>query len=153
MVTQLQDVANTVAQEKISNQRLRNEEIRRQMANPWSEPKEPTTSGRQPLQDVTKGTPTLASTYSGLLSNYQGITGPSSNSGQTENNYNQKPYTGNPDPLGIPSWAPTVVGTGLSLANAGIAAPLGAAATSLMRGDRASAVGTLGGLFTNIATK
>ena len=153
MVTQLQDVSNTVAQEKISNQRLRNEEIRRQMANPWSEPKEPTTSGRQPLQDVTKGTPTLASTYSGLLSNYQGMTGTSSNSGQTANNYNQKPYTGNPNPLGIPSWAPTVVGTGLSLANAGIAAPLGAAATSLMRGDKASAVGTLGGLFTNQITK
>ena len=153
MVTQLQDVANTVAQEKISNQRLRNEEIRRQMANPWSEPKEPTTSGRQPLQDVTKGTPTLASTYAGLLSNYQGMTSTSSNSGQTGNNYNQKPYTGNPNPLGIPSWAPTVVGTGLSLANAGIAAPLGAAATSLMRGDKAGAVGTLGGLFTNIATK
>ena len=153
MVTQLQDVANTVAQDKISNQRLRNEEIRRQMANPWSEPKEPTTSGRQPLQDVTKGTPTLASTYSGLLSNYQGMTGTSSNSGQTENNYNQKPYTGNPNPLGIPSWGPAVVGTGLSLANAGIAAPLGAAATSLMRGDKAAAVGTLGGLFTNVATK
>ena len=153
MVTQLQDVSNTVAQEKISNQRLRNEEIRRQMANPWSEPKEPTTSGRQPLQDVTKGTPTLASTYSGLLSNYQGITGPSSNSGQTENNYNQKPYTGNPNPLSIPSWGPTVVGTGLSLANAGIAAPIGAAATSLMRGDKAGAVGTLGGLFTNQITE
>ena len=153
MVTQLQDVANTVAQEKISNQRLRNEEIRRQMANPWSEPKEPTTSGRQPLQDVTKGTPTLASTYSGLLNNYHSLTGTSGNSGQTKNNYNQKPYTGNPNPLGIPGWAPTVVGTGLSLANAGIAAPLGSAATSLMRGDKASAVGTLGGLFTNIATK
>jgi hypothetical protein len=152
MVTQLQDVANTVAQDKISNQRLRNEEIRRQMANPWSEPKEPTTSGTQPLQDVTKGTPTLASTYSGLLSNYQVITGPSSNSGQTENNYNQKPYTGNPNPLSIPGWAPTVVGTGLSLANAGIVAPLGAAATSLMRGDKAGAVSTLSGLFTNEIT-
>ena len=153
MVTQLQDVANTVAQEKISNQRLRNEEIRRQMANPWSEPKEPSTSGRQPLQDVTKGTPTLASTYAGLLSNYQGITGPSSNSGQTENNYNQKPYTGNPNPLSIPSWAPTVVGTGLGLAGAGIGAPLGAAATSLMRGDKASAVSVLSGLVTNQITK
>ena len=153
MVTQLQDVSNTVAQEKISNQRLRNEEIRRQMANPWSEPKEPTTSGRQPLQDVTKGTPTLASTYSGLLSNYQGMTGTSSNSGQTGNNYNQKPYTGNPNPLGIPSWAPMAVGTGLNIADAGIAAPLGAAATSLMRGDRAGAVGTLAGLFINDITE
>ena len=56
MVTQLQDVANTVAQEKISNQRLRNEEIRRQMANPWSEPTQPTTSGTQPRQSVTNRT-------------------------------------------------------------------------------------------------
>lgn len=153
MVTQLQDVSNTVAQEKISNQRLRNEEIRRQMANPWSGPKEPTTSGTQPLQDVTKGTPTLASTYSGLLSNYQGMTGTSSNSGQTENNYNQTQYSGNPNPLGIPSWAPMAVGTGLNIADAGIAAPLGAAATSLMRGDRAGAAGTLAGLFTNVITE
>ena len=153
MVTQLQDVSNTVAQEKISNQRLRNEEIRRQMANPWSEPKEPTTSGTQPLQDVTKGTPTLASTYSGLLNNYHSLTGTSNNSGQTKNNYNQTQYSGNPNPLGIPSWGPMAVGTGLSLANAGIAAPIGAAATSLMRGDRAGAAGTLAGLFTNIATK
>ena len=144
MVTQLQDVSNTVAQEKISNQRLRNEEIRRQMANPWSEPKEPTTSGRQPLQDVTKGTPTLASTYSGLLNNYQSMYG---NSGRTEGGYNQNTTGqtssgnttfGNPGITGsIPSWAPTVVGTGLSLAGAGIAAPIGAAATSLMRGDPA----------------
>ena len=155
MVTQLQDVANTVAQEKISNQRLRNEEIRRQMANPWSEPTKPTTSGTQPLQNIFNNNgyaPTLASTYAGLLSNYQGITGPSSNSGQTENNYNQKPYTGNPNPLSIPGWAPTVVGTGLSLANADIAAPLGAAATSLLRGDKANAVSTLSGLFTNEIT-
>ena len=152
MVTQLQDVSNTVAQEKISNQRLRNEEIRRQMANPWSEPKEPTTSGIQPLQDVTKGTPTLASTYSGLLNNYRGMTGTSSNSGQTENNYNQSPYTGNPNPLGIPSWGPMAVGTGLNIAGAGIVAPLGAAATSLMRGDKADAVSILSGLFTNEIT-
>ena len=166
MVTQLQDVSNTVAQEKISNQRLRNEEIRRQMANPWSEPKEPTTSGRQPLQDIFSNNgyaPTLASTYSGLLSNYQGMTGTSSNSGRTEGVYNQNTTGqtssgnttfGSPGITGrMPSWGPTVVGTGLSLAGAGIAAPIGAAATSLMRGDKAGAVGTLGGLFTNIATK
>ena len=166
MVTQLQDVSNTVAQEKISNQRLRNEEIRRQMANPWSEPKEPTqpsTSGRQPLQDVTKGTHTLASTYAGLLSNYQGMTGTSSNSGRTEGGYNQNTTGqtssgnttfGSPGITGsIPGWAPTVVGTGLGLAGAGIAAPLGAAATQLMSGNRAGAASTLGSLFTNVATK
>ena len=150
MVTQLQDVANTVAQEKISNQRLRNEEIRRQMANPWSEPIEtPTTStGIQPLQNAAASGNTLASTYSSLLNNYnsyQNITGQTSSGNTT---FGSPGITDS-----IPSWAPTVVGTGLSLAGAGIAAPIGAAATSLMRGDRAGAVGTLGGLFTNIATE
>ena len=152
MVTQLQDVSNTVAQEKISNQRLRNEEIRRQMANPWTAPQETTsTQGTQPLQNVTKGTPTLASTYSGLLKNYQNIT--SSNSGRTEGNSFDRSYSGNPNPLGIPSWAPMAVGTGLNIAGAGIGAPIGAAFTSLARGDRAGAAGTLAGLFTNVITE
>ena len=150
MVTQLQDVSNTVAQEKISNQRLRNEEIRRQMANPWSEPIETTTTstGIQPLQNAAASGNTLASTYSSLLNNYnsyQNTTGQTSSGNTT---FGSPGITGS-----MPGWAPTVVGTGLSLANAGIAAPLGAAATSLMRGDKAGAVGTLGGLFTNIATK
>lgn len=150
MVTQLQDVSNMVAQDKISNQRLRNEEIRRQMANPWSEPIEtPTTStGIQPLQNAAASGNTLASTYSSLLNNYnsyQNTTGQTSSDNTT---FGSPGITGS-----IPSWGPSVVGTGLSLAGAGIAAPIGAAATSLMRGDRAGAVGTLGGLFTNVATK
>ena len=150
MVTQLQDVANTVAQEKISNQRLRNEEIRRQMANPWSEPIEtPTTStGIQPLQNAAASGNTLASTYSSLLNNYnsyQNTTGQTSSGNTT---------FGNPGIIGsMPGWAPTVVGTGLGLAGAGIAAPLGAAATQLMSGNRAGAASTLGSLFTNVATK
>ena len=150
MVTQLQDVSNTVAQEKISNQRLRNEEIRRQMANPWSEPVEtPTTStGTQPLQNAAASGNTLASTYSNLLNNYnsyQNTTGQTSSGNTT---------FGNPGITGrMPGWAPTVVGTGLSLAGAGIAAPLGAAATQLMSGNRAGAASTLGSLFTNVATK
>ena len=150
MVTQLQDVANTVAKEKISNQRLRNEEIRRQMANPWSEPIEtPTTStGIQPLQNAAASGNTLASTYSSLLNNYnsyQNTTGQTSSGNTT---FGSPGITGN-----IPSWAPMAVGTGLSLAGAGIAAPIGAAATSLMRGDRAGAAGTLAGLFTNVITE
>ena len=150
MVTQLQDVANTVAQDKISNQRLRNEEIRRQMANPWSEPIEtPTTStGIQPLQNAAASGNTLASTYSSLLNNYnsyQNATGQTSSGNTT---------FGNPGITGsIPSWGPTAVGTGLSMAGAGIAAPIGAASMSLMRGDRASAVGILGGLVTNEITE
>ncbi len=149
MVTQLQDVANTVAQEKISNQRLRNEEIRRQMANPWSEPIEtPTTStGIQPLQNAAASGNTLASTYSSLLNNYnsyQNTTGQTSSGNTT---------FGNPGITGrMPGWAPTVVGTGLSMAGAGIAAPIGAASMSLMRGDKAGAVSILSGLFTNEIT-
>ena len=154
MVTQLQDVSNTVAQEKISNQRLRNEEIRRQMANPWTAPQETTsTQGTQPLQNVTKGTPTLASTYSGLLNNYRSLTGTSGNSSRTEGNRFDGSYSGNPNPWGIPSWGPWAVGTGLNFAGAGIGAPIGAAFTSLMRGDRAGAAGTLAGLFTNVITE
>lgn len=152
MVTQLQDVANNVAQDKISNQRLRNEEIRRQMANPWTEPTSiSSTQGTQPLQNVTSGTPTLVSTYSGLLKNYQNIT--SSNTSRTEGNSFDGSYAGNPNPFNIPSWAPMAVGTALNFADAGIGAPLGAAATSLMRGDRAGAVGTLAGLVTNDITE
>ena len=149
MVTQLQDVSNTVAQEKISNQRLRNEEIRRQMANPWSEPIEtPTTStGIQPLQNAAASGNTLASTYSSLLNNYNSYR---NTTGQTSSG---NTTFGNPGITGrMPGWAPTVVGTGLSLAGAGIAAPIGVAATQLMRGDRAGAVGTLGGLFINEIT-
>jgi len=150
MVTQLQDVANNVAQDKISNQRLRNEEIRRQMANPWSEPVEtPTTStGSQPLQNAATSGNTLASTYSELLNNYnsyQNTTGQTSSGNTT---------FGNPGITGsMPGSAPTVVGTGLSLAGAGIAAPIGAASMQLMSGNRAGAVGTLAGLFANDITK
>ena len=148
MVTQLQDVANTVAQEKISNQRLRNEEIRRQMANPWSEPKEPTTSGIQPLQNAAASGNTLASTYSSLLNNYnlyQNTTGQTSSGNTT---FGSPGITGR-----MPGGASTVVGTGLSLAGAGIAAPIGAASIQLMSGNRAGAASTLGSLFTNVATK
>ena len=36
MITQLEDISNKVAQTKISSDRLRNEEIRRRMADPWA---------------------------------------------------------------------------------------------------------------------
>ena len=153
MVTQLQDVANTVAQEKISNQRLRNEAIRKQMANPWSAPTEstqPTTNGTQPRQDVTSGTPTLASTYSGLLNNFQSTLG---NAGRTEGGFNQPEYKGNRNPMNIPGWMPSVVGAAGSILGNGMYGGIGSAATSLMRGDTAGAAGTLGNLFTNAVTK
>lgn len=120
------------------------------MANPWSEPIEtPTTStGIQPLQNAAASGNTLVSTYSNLLNNYnsyQNTTGQTSSGNTT---FGSPGITGS-----IPSWAPMAVGTGLNIAGAGIGAPIGAAATSLMRGDRAGAVGTLAGLFTNGVTK
>jgi len=144
MVTQLQDIANQVAQEKISNSRLRNEEIRRQMTKPWSEPVQPTTTIAS-LQNATKGDKTLAGTYSALLNNWQGMSG----SDDTDREFSGQ-YSGSAN---LPRWAPTAVGTGLSMA--GMGAPvsaLGSAATSLVRGDRAGAVGTLSNLFANSIT-
>ena len=150
MVTQLQDVSNQVAQEKISNQRLRNEEIRRQMANPWSEPVEtPTTStGTQPLQNATTSGLTLADTYSKLLNNYNSV---QNTTGQTSSG--NTTFGGNSLTNKMPGWVPTAVGTGLGLAGAGIAAPIGTAAMQLMGGNQAGAASTLGSLFTNAATK
>jgi len=147
MVTQLQDVANQVAQEKISNPRLRNEEIRRQMTKPWSEPAQPTTKTYS-LQNAASGDKTLAGTYSALLNNWQGMSG-----GDSMGDTFDRSYKGSTNPLGLPSWTPAAVGTGLSMA--GMGAPvsaLGSAATSLVRGDRAGAVGTLSNLFANSIT-
>ncbi len=148
MVTQLQDIANQVAQEKISNPRLRNEEIRRQMTKPWSEPAQPTTKTYS-LQNAASGDKTLAGTYSALLNNWQGMSG-----GDSTGDTFDRSYKGSTNPLGLPSWAPTAVGTGLSMA--GMGAPvsaLGSAATSLVRGDRAGAVGTLANIFANSITE
>lgn len=114
MVTQLEDVANQVAQQKIGNQRLRNEAIRKGMKNPWTQPKETTTTvqGTNPpsLVNVTKPGGTLASTYSGLLNNANalGITS-SSGSSPTGNKYNSN-RTGR-----MPSWLPSVAGRGVGI--------------------------------------
>ena len=136
MVTQLQDVANTVAQDKISNQRLRNEEIRRQMANPWSEPKEPTTSGTQPLQDLFSNNgyaPTEASTYSRLKNNVDslGLSGNYSSSGQSTSPSGK---SGGP----IPGVAAPIVGTMMGVGGLGRYAGLGSSAVNFARGDTAS---------------
>jgi len=141
MVTQLQDVANTVAQEKISNQRLRNEEIRRQMANPWSEPKEPTTSGRQPLQDLFSNNgyaPTEASTYSRLKNNVDslGLSGNYSSSGQSTSPSGK---SGGP----IPGVAAPIVGTMMGVGGLGRYAGLGSSAVNFARGDTASGLSGL----------
>ena len=141
MVTQLQDVSNTVAQEKISNQRLRNEEIRRQMANPWSEPKEPTTSGRQPLQDLFSNNgyaPTEASTYSRLKNNVDslGLSGNYSSSGQSTSPSGK---SGGP----IPGVAAPIVGTMMGVGGLGRYAGLGSSAVNFARGDTASGLSGL----------
>jgi len=109
MVTQFEDVANQVAQQKIGNQRLRNEAIRKGLEDPWTAPKEtPTTQAS--LIDVSKQNGTLAQTYSSLLNNANalGITS-SSGSSPTGNKYN-------PNSTGrMPSWLPAIAGQGTSI--------------------------------------
>ena len=108
MVTQFEDVANQVAQQKIGNQRLRNEAIRKGMENPWTAPKE--VANPTQLQNVSQGTGTLADTYSRLLNNANalGITS-SSGSSPTGNKYN-------PNSTGrMPSWLPAIAGQGAGI--------------------------------------
>ena len=144
MVTQLQDVAKTGAQEKISNQRLRNEAIRKQMSNPWSEPKEPvtaTTSGTQPLQDLFSNNgyaPTEASTYSRLKNNVDslGLSGNYSSSGQSTSPSGK---SGGP----IPGVAAPIVGTMMGVGGLGRYAGLGSSAVNFARGDTASGLSGL----------
>lgn len=104
MVTQLEDIANQVAQQKIGNQRLRNEAIRRGMQSPWTAPKEiPTTvQGTNPssLIDVTKQNGTLAQTHSNFLNNSNSI---GLNKTNSFNNGN------------MPSWLPSVAGKGVGM--------------------------------------
>ena len=108
MVTQFEDVANQVAQQKIGNARLRNEAIRKGMADPWSAPKEAAKPTQ--LQDVTKGTGTLADTYGRLLNNTNVAGYTSSGSTPSVNNYNSSKQTGR-----MPSWLPSIEGQGTSI--------------------------------------
>jgi len=141
MVTQLQDVANQVAQEKISNQRLRNEAIRKQMSQPWQEPKQPTSTGTQPLQDLFSNNgyaPTEASTYSRLKNNVDslGLSGNYSSSGQSTSPSGK---SGGP----IPGVAAPIVGTMMGVGGLGRYAGLGSSAVNFARGDTASGLSGL----------
>lgn len=70
MITQLEDISNRVAQSKISNDRLRNEEIRRRMSDPWAQPVEQQQSYTpKNVYEARSQNPTLATTYSTLLNN------------------------------------------------------------------------------------
>ena len=145
MVTQLEDVANQVAQQKIGNQRLRNEAIRKGMADPWTAPKE--VAKPTQLQNVSQGTGTLADTYSRLLNNANvlGITS-SSGSSPTGNKYN-------PNSTGrMPSWLPAIAGQGAGIISGD---PLFGTLTRLAltagagdwKGAVAGGAGTLAGMF------
>jgi len=129
--TQLEDISNQVSQQKIGDSRLRNEEIRRQMADPWSAPK-PTTNtiGSQPLTDVTDNKDsTLASVYSGLLNNYNNLSSTmGSNTGSSQGD------------VSLPSWAGTAATTGASLLGAGPYSGLAGIATNLIGGNKQAAI-------------
>ena len=139
MVTQLQDISNKVAQSKISNSRLRNEEIRRQMAFPWSQPTMPSTTPTQvptkpPLQNVFNPpqTPTMPSQLPSLG-------GDSSNES-----------TGNPDfsrndiSSAVMGALPGMASTGAGMLGAGPLSGLAGAAVSGLQGNIPGAVQGVG---------
>jgi len=142
MPTQLEDISNQVAQEKISNSRLRNEEIRRNMANPWSQKQE-----QKPVytpQDVyanKEKNPTLATTYSSLLNNanylqqeYGNSGGDGSSSGPRDSSVN-----------GNLSGALAGLGTfGAAQLGAGKASGAVGAAINGLQGNYGSMVGNIG---------
>jgi len=146
MVTQLQDISNKVAQSKISNSRLRNEEIRRQMAFPWSQPTMPSTTPTQvptnpPLQNVFNPpqTPTMPSQLPSLG-------GDSSNES-----------TGNPDfsrndiSSAVMGALPGMASTGAGMLGAGPLSGLAGAAVSGLQGNIPGAVQGVGNTFGALA--
>jgi len=145
--TQLEDVANKVAQQKIGDRRLRNEEIRRGMNEDWTAPTQTTGSQPSSLQDVYSNngnSPTEASTYSRLKNNldYMGFGGSNTSSNSPTESYNTSFNS-------IPSWGAQAVGMGMGLGGLGNVAGIGSAATSLLRGDTSKAAGSLGQWFAN----
>jgi hypothetical protein len=160
MVTQLQDVSNTVAKEKISSDRLRNESIRKNMANPWSAPTEDVTSssGTSPLtlqstSTKTSGaTPTMASTYSALKNNFDALgladtyrSGTSQVGGTNDNGQSTNWKT--------QGWAPSAAGLGASLFGAGPYSGLASGAVNFAQGNKKAAAANITSSVTNALTK
>lgn len=134
--TQLEDISNQVAQEKIGDQRLRNEAIRERMANPWTAPTTQA-SASQPstLTDVyNTPTGTLASTYSGLKNNYNTL---NSTMGSTTPNTNSTYLKSDAK---LPSWAPGAANTTASILGAGPYSGLAGIATNLVGGNKEAAL-------------
>jgi len=109
MVTQLEDVSNQVSQQKIGNQRLRNEAIRKGLEQNWTAPQETeqTTNGTTPttLTDVTSNTGTLANTYSNLLNNSKSLGLDTLGTSNTNNTTSGS----------MPNWLPPVAGKGVGI--------------------------------------
>jgi hypothetical protein len=156
-ITQLQDVSNQIAQEGFSsNPRLRREEIRRRMGEDWTAPADdvvqPYSTNIQDTSTNYEGSDsTLASTYSKLLSNARlfGLTSGNGSISSTGTEYNKYSPNASAPLSSLPGWAPMAIGTGMSLGGLGQYAPFGAAATSLMQGNRKGAVGTMAGYIAN----
>jgi len=147
MVTQLQDVSNTVAKEKISSDRLRNEEIRRNMGKAWSAPTD-TSSGSSPtsLQSLSispSGTaPTMASTYSSMKNNFQSMgLGDYATSTSLPSNWKTQ------------GWAPSAAGLGASIFGAGPYSGLASAAVNYSQGNKTAAAANLTSSVTNALNK
>jgi len=157
MVTQLQDVSNTVAKEKISSDRLRNEEIRRSMSNPWSAPTE-SRSGTAPSSLVQASTtasgvtPTMASTYSNLKNNFQAL-GLDDTTDSRANSSTANDTYGNTTNWKTQGWAPGAASISASLLGAGNYSGLAGAATNLMQGNKTGATASLASTLTSALSK
>lgn len=150
MTTQLEDVSSNVAQDHISNQRLRNEAIRKGMGSQWQPSSNVSTNTSPTWYDTSTnyegGNSTLASTYSKLKNNFDNLT-----SNYTTDASEGVTNFGNNDKA--PSWASGAVDTGLRAAGLGNYAGLGSAAFSLSQGNKPAAIGTLASTLTNLATQ
>jgi len=154
MATQLEDVSNQVAQEKIGDSRLRNEAIRKQMQDPWTE-STITTSGDTPtsLQNIYSNagqTPTQASTYGSLLNNFKALGldngTDTNNNALTTDDTSGKSWT-------TQGWAAPAAGAGANLLGAGAYSGLGSAAVNFAQGNTAAGTGNLASTLTSLFNK
>jgi hypothetical protein len=151
MPTQLEDISNQVSQEKIGDNRLRNEEIRHDMYSPWTEkqeaPEYTTSAGTQPTSAVNP-TGTLANIYSTLKNTTKNLGMLSDNATDRTDRASSYSEPGGYNEMGtssgkMPSWMPGAAGAGLSILGLGKFAGLGSAAMNFSGGNTGAGLGNL----------
>ena len=135
MITKFQDISNKVAQAKIGDSRLRNEEIRRQMAMPWTQPT---------LQDTTYNP------IQSIQNPNQFVTTPSQLGNVFASDTDGTNFGGNPGfskndvSSAVMGALPGMATTGAGMLGAGPASGLAGAAVSGLQGNIGGAVQGIG---------